>query len=127
MRGHRREAVLVEIWDWFDDVGASLRSLDSKRDALSARLNRQSIAADWKVSCLFVVRRTRRNERLVADLRPLFAARFRGSAHAWLAALSRSDRDMPAEAGLLWSTSSHRLQPSRLATGSAHRDQSPID
>lgn len=66
----RREAILAEIWDWFDDVGASLRSLDSKRDALAARLARNH-GGEWTVRSIFVVRRTRRNEQLLSELRPL--------------------------------------------------------
>ena len=32
------EAVAVEVWDWFDDVGASLRGLDAKVAALERRI-----------------------------------------------------------------------------------------
>src|SRR5262245_3923437 len=113
LRLQRREAILAEIWDWFDDVGASLRSLDSKREALAERLRRDH-GGEWTVRCLFVVRRTRRNERLVAELRSLFAARFPGSATVWLAALSKPGNELPNANGFLWSTSTYRLQPSRL-------------
>jgi hypothetical protein len=37
VRLEQREAVPTEIWDWFGDVGAGLRSLDGKRDALVCR------------------------------------------------------------------------------------------
>jgi hypothetical protein len=109
-----REAILVEIWDWFDDVGASLRSLDGKREALAERLVRDHGGA-WDVRCLFVVRRTRRNERLLSELRSLFGARFNGSSLAWLGALGDAGMPMPDRDGLLWSTGTYRLQPSRLA------------
>src|SRR4051812_3495832 len=48
VRSSRREAILAEIWDWFDDVGASLRSLDGKREALLERLERDHGGA-WNV------------------------------------------------------------------------------
>ena len=115
VRWERREAILAEIWDWFDDVGASLRSLDSKREALLERLRREH-AGEWTVRCLFVVRRTRRNEHLLAELRPLFAARFPGSSVAWLRALREGNASLPEQDGLLWSTSAYRLQASRLGT-----------
>lgn len=113
VRWDRREAILVEIWNWFDDVGASLRSLDAKRDALAARLSTDH-DGDWTVRCLFVVRRTRRNEALVGELRPLFAARFTGSSVTWLRTLAEATAGLTERDGLLWSTSNHRLQASRL-------------
>ena len=113
LRLERREAILAEIWDWFDDVGASLRSLDGKREALAERLRRE-YGGDWKVRCLFVVRKTRRNGALVAELRPLFAARFSGSSVAWLRSLADSKAGLPDADGLLWSTARHRLRVSRL-------------
>ena len=117
LRRGRREAVLTEIWDWFDDVGASLRSLDGKRDALEARLAAETGGAHWIVRCLFIVRRTRRNERLLAELRPLFAARFPASSRAWIDALSNAGAGLPSADGLLWSSSGYRLQASRLGRG----------
>lgn len=113
LRAATREAILGEIWDWFDDVGSSLRSLDSKRDALLAKLAREH-GGEWTLRCLYVIRRTRRNERPVAELRMLFAARFRGSATAWLRAITDPQTRLPAADGLVWSTSTYRLQPSRL-------------
>ena len=113
VRWERREAIVCEIWDWFDDVGGSLRSLDGKREALVARLSAES-GDMWTVRCLFVVRRTKRNERLVAQLRPLFAARFPGSSPAWLRALTNPSGELPPIDGFLWSLSTYDLQPSRL-------------
>lgn len=117
LRRETREAILVEIWDWFDDVGAALRSLDGKRDALAGRLEREdsgNAAGPWTVWCLFVVRRTRRNERLVGELRPLSAARFGGSAVRWLRVLANAEEPIPPADGLLWSTRTLVLQASRL-------------
>jgi transcriptional regulator with XRE-family HTH domain len=117
------EAVVAEIWDWFEDVGASLRSLDGKVTGLAARL-----AADltqvarsgpteesaWRVKGLFVVRDTRRNRLLVAELRPLFAARFDGSSIAWIRALGSPAAAMPDGHGFLWSDRRMHLIASRL-------------
>jgi hypothetical protein len=69
------------------------------------------------VRSLFIVRRTRRNQRLLAELRPLFAARFPGSAAAWLRALGTDAAPLPATDGLLWSTSHYRIVASRLGGG----------
>jgi transcriptional regulator with XRE-family HTH domain len=115
LRRETHEAVLVEIWDWFDDVGAALRSLDGKRDAFSSRLSREGgVGKPWIIRCLFIVRRTRRNERLIHDLGPLFAARFRAPAPSWLRALGDPSMSMPAGDALLWSTAKLALQASRL-------------
>jgi transcriptional regulator with XRE-family HTH domain len=113
MRLDRREAIVAEIWDWFDDVGASLRSLDARREALADRLAREH-GGEWTIRAMFVVRRTRRNEQLIGDLRALFAARFPGSSRTWLAALGQREQAMPPDDGFLWSTATYRLQPSRL-------------
>jgi len=113
VRDATREAILVEVWDWFDDVGAALRSLDAKREALTARLERET-GGGWTIRCLFVVRRTRRNVALVRELGPLFAARFPGNSRAWLRALSSSAEPMPTGDGFVWSTSKSALTASRL-------------
>ena len=115
LRVARREAILAEIWDWFDDVGASLRSFDAKREALTEKLRRDH-GGEWTVRCLFVVRRTARNEQLLSELRPVFAARFAGSSIAWLRALADPSAGIPEGDGLLWSTLAYRLQASRLGT-----------
>jgi transcriptional regulator with XRE-family HTH domain len=110
-----REAILAEVWDWFDDVGSALRSLDGKRDGLANRLARDSVGdRDWTIRCLFLVRRTRRNERLVGELRPLFAARFPGSSREWLRSLSDSTAKIAERDGFLWSSTDLKLQASRL-------------
>ena len=109
MREATSEAVVVEVWDWFNDVGASLRGLDAKVTALGQRL-----AAEWRIEGLFIVRDTRRNRQLVAELRPLFAARFDGSSLGWLNALRSPGTTMPDGHGLLWSDSRMRLLASRL-------------
>jgi hypothetical protein len=124
LRRAKREAVIAEIWDWFDDVGAALRSIDGKRDALGAylaRLETDPTGDASIVGCLFVVRRTRRNEHLISELRPLFAARFTASAVMWLRALTHSETSLPSGDGLLWATRSMVLQPSPLRVREARR------
>ncbi len=131
VRPQTREAVAAEIWDWFDDVGASLRGLDAKVSVLAARLAVESTlsrtsaptmgsegvrpGSSLRVSGLFVVRDTRRNRSLVAELMPLFAARFNGSAVGWIRALGSPAAPLPAGDGFLWSDSAARtLRVARL-------------
>jgi hypothetical protein len=120
VRPGRREAVVAEIWDWFDDVGAGFRSLDGKKETVTLRLGRSKdghLPEEWTVRCLYVVRRTRRNLHLLGELRPLFSARFPGSSPAWLQALGDPRVELPKADGLLWSTSTGALQASRLGRG----------
>ncbi len=119
VRRVRGEAVVAEIWDWFDDVGAGMRSLDAKTATLATRLAVEPPPTGiWRVRGLYIVRDTRRNRALVGELRPLFAARFPGSSVAWLAALGDPERPVPEADGLLWSDSSGTaLRASRVAQG----------
>lgn len=125
VRPDARQAVVVEIWDWFDDVGAGLRGLDAKVGAFATHFeadpgwDRPSGShrdrPPWSVRGLYIVRGTRRNRALVAELRPLFAARFGGSSVGWLRALTDPDVAPPAADGLLWSDRAARhLRASRL-------------
>ena len=110
------EYALVEVWDWFDDVGAALRDLDRRLDALErfaiARMvddTRPRTAGCW------VVRATQRNRRLVHEHRHLFRARFAGSGRAWLAALGAPGVPMPTERAMCWvSVKGERLFAARL-------------
>jgi transcriptional regulator with XRE-family HTH domain len=129
VRAASREAVAVEIWDWFDDIGASLRGLDAKVSTLELRVvglapelltaedhdeEARTPPGEWRVRGLFVVRATRRNRALVGELRPLFAARFDGSSVAWLRALRSPSTSIPTGHGLLWSDRNTDLSASRL-------------
>lgn len=95
-REARGEAAVIEIWDWLADVGAALRSFDEKVAAVRA------MHPTWSVGGAWVLRGTRRNRALVAELAPLFQARFPARGRAWLDALARPDRPMPPAPGLLW-------------------------
>lgn len=99
------EAVVAEIWDWFDDVGAGFRSLEAKRAALVLLLAQGSHPSGGArtIRGLYVVRNTRRNHQLIADLGPLFGARFQGSSGTWLRALTDAGQRLPSGDGLLWS------------------------
>lgn len=123
VRQRMHEAVVAEIWDWFDDVGAGLRGLDGKVAALAAQLGSAPASAGldlpWHVGGLYVVRDTRRNRALVDELRPLFASRFDGSSVRWLAALTTPNLRVPTRDGLLWSSRDGTgLRASRLRRGS---------
>jgi transcriptional regulator with XRE-family HTH domain len=93
--------LLVEAWNTFGNVGASVRSTNRKiaeADGLAAAIwgeARHEVAACW------VVRATRRNRELVARYPELFASRFPGSSARWVQALT-SGSEPPAEPGLLW-------------------------
>jgi hypothetical protein len=95
-RDTRREAAVVEVWDLLLDVGAAFRSFDDKLAAVRAKL------PGWIVSGAWVLRGTRRNRALVAELAPLVAARFPGDGTAWLAALDHPAGALPPGAALLW-------------------------
>jgi transcriptional regulator with XRE-family HTH domain len=100
VRRASREAVVGEIWNWFDDIGAALRSLDGKLGSARAKL---ASGDSWTVRGLLVVRDTRRNRELVAELKPLFVARFGSDSALWLEALTDPGRPLPEGDGLLWS------------------------
>jgi transcriptional regulator with XRE-family HTH domain len=100
VRRASREAVVVEVWNWFDDVGGALRGLDGKLGSAAARLDAN---AAWTVRGLFVVRDTRRNRELIDDLKALFLARFGADSRLWLKALTDPAQALPEGDGLLWS------------------------
>lgn len=116
------EAVAVEIWDWFDDVGGAFRSHQDKLRAFASILNGAAgvggvAGREWRVGGLWVVRGTARNRRLVAEFGALFRSRFPGSSAAWLGALEATGSAMPPEPGLLWTdVAGGRLIAARLTT-----------
>jgi hypothetical protein len=103
-RDRTSETAVVEIWDWFDDVGAAWRGLDAKVEAV----RRDHAAGElmgsnrWRVSGLIVVRATRRNRALVREFAPLFRARFPASGRQWLGAVRSQSVTMPGAAGFVW-------------------------
>jgi transcriptional regulator with XRE-family HTH domain len=115
------EVAVIEVVDWQDDVGATLRDWTRR----VARVERRATgtltrdAADGQpivpsVAGCLVLRATRRNRTLVRDHRLVFRTRFPGSGTAWLKALE-SRSPMPEEAAILWvSVDGSRLWPARL-------------
>jgi transcriptional regulator with XRE-family HTH domain len=91
----RSEVALVEIWNWFGDVGDAFRSWDRKLERLRS-------GTDDPVSGCWIVRATRRNRDLLASHRTIFAARFPASASHWLGALSDPRAPMPVQPAILW-------------------------
>ncbi len=119
-RPNRREAVAVEVWDLLTDVGAAMRSLDGKVATLGHRLTRavDQATPPWAVRGQWVVRGTHRNRGLVAEFRPVFAARFPASSAEWLRALSDPATAMPRQDGLCWTdVTGTRLTPWRPRDG----------
>lgn len=117
VRWTAREAVVGEIWDWFDDVGAAFRSLDAKKLLLFEWLQREQLGdAPWRVRGLFIVRATRRNRLLLRELAALFAAKFPGRSRDWLAALTDRAQPMPASDGVVWSNARGDLRAARFST-----------
>jgi transcriptional regulator with XRE-family HTH domain len=97
-RQRHGEIAVVEIINYVADVGEAMRNLEAKVLAVA----RSDSSA--RVAGLLLVRRTRRNRQLVADLRTLFAARYPGSSVAWIRALAEPDAPMPAGAGFAWTS-----------------------
>ena len=98
------EVALIEIIDWFDDVGAPMRAWPRRleaveRSAIAKMVGDQAVP---RVSGCWVIRATRRNRELVAQHENLFRNRFPGSGRAWLAALTDPAKPMPEEAAILW-------------------------
>jgi hypothetical protein len=76
---------------------------------------RRDVGGAATVQGLLVLRATRRNRSLVADLHDLVATRFPAPSAAWLAALRDPKRPMPAGDGFLWSSvDGTRLSAARL-------------
>lgn len=111
------EYALMEVIDWFDDVGAPMRAWQRRLDAVE-RYAIARMSGDGplpQISGCWIIRATRRNRQLVGEHENTFRARFPGSGRAWLAALTHPAAAMPHESALLWvSVNGERLYPSRL-------------
>jgi hypothetical protein len=105
------EYALIEIIDWFDDVGEPLRAWSSRLSAVDRyAIARMTDDVLPRTSGCWIVRATTRNRRLVADHANLFRARFPGSGRQWLNALGSTSTAMPEQPALLWiSVSGERL------------------
>ena len=114
------EVALVEVWDWFEDVGAAIRSWDRRL----ARLEQTATASHpmdtgrpvARACGCWVVRATRRNRLLVGEHRAFFRARFGIAGASWLAALRSRATIMPDAPAMLWiSVNGDHVFASRLA------------
>jgi hypothetical protein len=113
-----REYALWDVRDWINDAGAAVRDCARRVAALErfaiARMGGNEPLP--RTSCVFVVRATSRNRRLIGDHRHFFRARFPGSARLWLEALEHNDVLIPGQMALVWVTfDGERLLASRLA------------
>lgn len=106
----RRLLVLVECWNTIGDVGSATRSSERKRAEAVMLAVALGGEGSYRVATCWVVRATQRNRALVTRYPEVFRARFPGSSHAWVRALTfeatRSTRDRPPEPptgpGLIW-------------------------
>jgi hypothetical protein len=111
------EWALIEVVDWIDDVGESVRDFDRRLAALD-RLAVAKMREDDPpvVSGAWLLRATTRNRRLLADHRHFFRGRFPSSSHAWLAALTHRQSPLPREAAIVWvNVAGTRIFAARLA------------
>ena len=100
-RDRVRWLVLVEAWNTFGDVGASVRSTDRKLAEAEDLATALWGERDHLVAGCWVVRSTRANRALFARYPELFATRFPGSSVGWLATLTTGWRP-PVRPGFVW-------------------------
>ena len=112
------EYALMEVIDWFADVGAPMRDWSRRLEAVDRYAIARMVSDDQlpKVSGCWVVCATRRNRQLIAQHRNFFAARFPGSGAAWMRALTDARAPMPKDSAVLWvAIAGDRIWPARLA------------
>lgn len=108
--------VLVECWNTFEDLGAAVRSsawkLQKVDEEAIARLRPGDPRPAPAAGC-WVVRATARNMAIVHRYPEIIAARFPGSSHEWVRALTAGEPP-PAAPGLVWcDVATTRLYPLR--------------
>ncbi|HUG30703.1 MAG TPA: hypothetical protein VMQ65_09365 [Candidatus Limnocylindria bacterium] len=109
--------MLVEIWDWLDDVGAAVRDWTRRLEAVERYAIARMVGDEPlpKTGGFWVLRATHRNRRLVDEHRGFFKSRFPGSPTAWLQTLADPAGPIPAHPALVWVTvKGDRLYPARL-------------
>jgi transcriptional regulator with XRE-family HTH domain len=114
------EYALMEVIDWFEDVGDPIRDWGRRLEALERYAISRMIGDDPlpRTGGCWVVRATQRNRRLIAQHRNFFRARFPGSGLAWIESLTNPQAQIPKEPALLWvSVSGDRLFAARLGSG----------
>jgi transcriptional regulator with XRE-family HTH domain len=100
----RRILIIVECWNRFGGIGASVRNTRRKL----AKLQEMAVAmggarGPYLVAACWVVRDTARNRELLARYPETFAASFSGSSAAWVKALTETGSAVPTDLGLVLS------------------------
>jgi transcriptional regulator with XRE-family HTH domain len=111
------EYALIEVIDWFNDVGEPIREWSRRLAAVERyAIARMSGAEPLpRSSGCWVVRGTQRNRRLIGEHSHFFRTRFPGSSSAWLATLNGTAVGMPPAPALLWAAvDGQRLTAARL-------------
>ncbi|HVL53124.1 MAG TPA: helix-turn-helix transcriptional regulator [Vitreimonas sp.] len=87
--------LLLEGWNRFGDLGASIRSTDRKTAEL------RSLAADADVRVCWIVRATAANRALLRRYPGILRSRFPASSRAWARALHEGG-EPPRQPGIVW-------------------------
>jgi transcriptional regulator with XRE-family HTH domain len=98
-----RVLFIVECWNTFGNVNASVRS--TRRKIAEAEALAVAIGGDhgpYRVACVWVVRDTRANRGLIARYPDVFNAAFTASSRAWVNALTSKSIAPPQDTGLVW-------------------------
>ncbi len=98
-----RVLFIVECWNTFGNVNASVRSTRRKvadADALAAALGGD--VGPYRVACVWIVRDTRANRELIRRYPDVFNTAFTGSSAGWVASLTTHSVAPPAAPGLVW-------------------------
>lgn len=99
----RRILVLVECWNTFGNIGASVRS--TRRKIAEAESLAIAIGGDrgpYRVAAVWVVRDAPRNRSVLARYPEVFEATFSAASGGWVKALTVPDVAPPIEVGLAW-------------------------
>jgi transcriptional regulator with XRE-family HTH domain len=99
----RRLLVLVECWNTFGNIGASVRS--TRRKIAEAEALAIAIGGDrgpYRVAAVWLVRDAPRNRAVLARYPEVFEATFTAPSAAWVKALTFSAATPPTEMGLAW-------------------------
>ena len=96
-----RRLILVECWNSIGDLGAATRSSNRKRVETEAAAIAMFGTSDVSIGTVWVVRRSARNQALIARYPEIFLSAFPGSSQAWLRALS-AGAPLPTEPGIVW-------------------------
>jgi hypothetical protein len=99
----RRLLVLVECWNTFGNIGASVRS--TRRKVAEAEALAVAIGGDegaYRVEACWVVRDSVRNREILERYPEMFGSTFTGSSAGWARALTTGGSQPPAGIGLVW-------------------------